>query len=142
VEVSHVNKRLKIAMEQARSRAQTRRQRTAEADQAFAAFLEHVATPVARQTASALKAAGLGFTVATPEGGLRLSSERGRDDFIEFALDTSGPEPQVVGRVRATRGSRTSDETMPVKAATAPEELTDEDVLDFLLRALEPWLER
>jgi len=140
VEVSHVNNRLKIATEQARTRAQARRHRAAEAERAYGAFLEQVATPVTRQMANALKVAGLGFTVATPEGGLRLSSERGRDDFIEFALDTSGHEPQVVGRVRATRGSRTSDETMPVKAATAPEDLTEEDVLDFLLRALEPWL--
>jgi len=140
VEVSHVNRRLKAAIDQARTRTQARRQRTAEAEQAFAAFLEKVATPVTRQMANALKAAGLGFTVASPDRGLRLSSDRGRDDYIEFALDTDGAEPQAVGRVRVTRGSRTSDETLPVKAGTAPEDLTDEDVLEFLLRALEPWL--
>ena len=31
---------------------------------------------------------------------------------------------------------------VPVKAGTAIEDLTDEDVLEFLVRALEPWLER
>jgi len=140
VEVSHVNRRLKAAMEQARSRAQRRRQQTAEAETAFAAFLDQVATPVTRQVANALKVAGLGFTVATPGGGLRLSADRGRDDFIEFALDTSGDEPEVVGHARVTRGSRTSDDTLPVKSGAAPGEITEDDVLEFLLRALEPWL--
>lgn len=142
MEVSHVNRRLKAAIEQARARAQSRRQQTAEAERAYATFLEQVATPVTRQMANALKVAGLGFTVATPDGGLRLSADRGRDDFIEFDLDTSGPEPQVVGRVRVTRGSRTTDETQPVKAGASPAEIGEEDVLEFLLRELEPWLER
>jgi hypothetical protein len=142
VEVSHVNRRLKAALDQARTRAQSRRQRTAEAEKAYAGFLEQVATPVTRQMANALKAAGLNFTVATPEGGLQLSSDRGRDDFVAFGLDDSGAQPQVVGRVRVTRGSRTTDETMPVKAGAAPEDIGEEDVLEFLIRALEPWLER
>ena len=140
MEVSHVNRRLKAAIEHARVHAASRRQRTAEAEQAFAAFLEQVATPVTRQMANALKVAGLAFTVATPGGGVRLSADRGRDDFIEFGLDSSGDEPQVVGHVRLTRGSRTTDETLPVKAGAAPGEITENDVLEFLLRALEPWL--
>jgi hypothetical protein len=140
VEVSHVNRRLKAAMEQARARAQARRQHTAEAEQGFAVFLEQVATPVSRQMANALKVAGMPFTLATPGGGVRLSADRGRDDFIEFGLDSSGDDPQVVGHVRLTRGSRTTDETLPVKAGAAPGEITEDDVLEFLLRALEPWL--
>jgi hypothetical protein len=142
LEVSQVSRRLKIAMEQARARSQGRRQRTANAEKTFAVFLETIATPVTRQVANALKVEGLAFTVGAPEGGLRLSADRWRDDFIEFALDSSGEPPEVVGRVSVTRGSRTRDEVEPIKAGAAPEELTDEDVLNFLLRALEPWLER
>ncbi len=140
MEVSHVNRRLKAAMEQARAQAQSRRQHTAEAEQGFAVFREQVATPVTRQMANALKVAGLPFTLATPGGGVRLPADRGRDDFIEFGLDSSGDDPQVVGLVRLTRGSRTTDETLPVKAGAAPGEITEDDVLEFLLRALEPWL--
>jgi hypothetical protein len=142
VEVSHVNRRVKAAIEQARTRTQTRRQRMAEAEKAYAVFLEQVATPVTRQLANALKAAGLSFTVGSPGDSLRLSADRGRDDFIEFGLDTSGDAPQVVGRVRVTRGSRTMEETLPIKAGAAPTEIGEEDVLEFLVRALEPWLER
>lgn len=142
MEVSLVRNRLRRALEAGRERAQQRRQRTAEAERAYATFLEDVATPVTRQLANALKVEGHAFTVHTPGGGLRLVSDRGRDDYIEFALDTASATPQVVGRISHSRGSRTLDEERPVKPGTAPDALTEDDVLTFLLDALEPWLER
>ena len=142
MEVSQVNKRLTIAIEQARARAQTRRQTAASAEKAYGVFLETLATPVARQVANALKVAGIAFTLGTPGGGLRLAADRGRDDFIEFVLDASGDMPQAAGRISLSRGSRTIDEVVPVKPGAVIEELTEDDVLDFLVRALEPWLER
>ena len=142
MEVSQVNKRVKNAIEQARARAQARRTAAASAEKAFAVFLETVATPVSRQVVNALKVANISFTLGTPGGGLRLAAERGRDDYIEFVLDASGELPQAAGRVSISRGSRTIDEVVPVKPGSAIEELTDEDVLEFLVAALEPWLER
>src|ERR1044071_942146 len=114
MEVSQVNKRVKNAIEQARGRAQARRNATASAEKAFGVFVETVATPVARQVANALKVANIGFTVGTPGGGLRLAAERGRDDFIEFVLDTSGELPQAAGRISVSRGSRTIDQVLPI----------------------------
>lgn len=142
MEVSQVNKRVTIAIERARAQALTRRQEAASAEKAYGVFLETIATPLARQVANALKVAGLGFTLGTPGGGLRLTADRGRDDFIEFVLDSSGDVPQAAGRVSLSRGSRTLDEVRPVKPGTAIEDLTEDDVLEFLVRALEPWLER
>ena len=142
MEVSQVSKRVQIAIEQARARAQARRGTAASAEKAFGMFLETVATPVARQVANALKVAGIAFTLGTPGGGLRLAADRGRDDFVEFVFDASGNVPQAAGRISVSRGSRTIDEVVPVKAGTAIEDLTDEDVLEFLVRALEAWLER
>lgn len=130
------------AIEAARERAQRRRTRTAEADTSYAAFLQDVATPVAKQVANTLKVEGYGFTVFTPGDGLRLASDRGRDDYIEFALDAESDPPQVVGRIRYTRGSRTIDEERPVKPGATPDAVSEEDVLAFLLDALGPWLER
>ena len=130
------------AVEAARERAQRRRTSTAEAETSYAAFLQDVATPVARQVVNALKVEGYAFTLFTPGDGLRLASDRGRDDYIEFALDTASNTPQVVGRIRHTRGSRTIDEELPVKAGATPDAVTEEDVLAFLLDALGPWLER
>ena len=142
MEVSEVRRQLRHAIDRAKARAQQRRQQVADAERAYAAFLEDVATPTTRMVAGALKAEGYPFTVSTPSGGLRLASDRGRDDYVEFELDGGGVNPTVIGRVRRTRGSRTLEEERPVKAGAAPQELTKEDVLAFLVGALEPWLDR
>lgn len=142
MEVGEVRKRILHAIADARRRAQERRQRTADAERAYATFVQDVATPVVRQIASALKAESYAFTVFTPENGLRLAADRGRDDFIEFALDTDSERPQVIGRISRTRGSRRLDEERPIKPGASPETVTEEDVLEFVMRALEPWLAR
>jgi hypothetical protein len=142
VEVSLVRRRLGAAIEAARSRAQQRRALAAETEIAWGPFLEHVATPLVRQVANALKAEGYAFTVFTPAHGLRLASDRGRDDFIEIGLDTNTDPPEVVARVSRTRGSRILVDERPVKPGTPPDGITEEDLLAFLTVALEPWLER
>ena len=142
VEVSLVRNRLNRAIEAARERAQQRRLRAAAAERTYETFLQDVATPVTRQVASTLKVENIAFSIFTPSGGLRLASDRGRDDYIEFALDAASDPPQVVGRISRTRGSRTLNEERPIKRGTPPEGLSEEDVLAFLLDALEPWLER
>jgi len=129
-------------MAAARERARRRREHTAEAEQAWAAFLEQVATPVTRQVANALKAEGYLFTMFTPGDGLRLAADRGRDDYVEFVLDTTADPPQVVGRISRTRGSRTLTDERPIKPDAAPGSISEEEVLAFLLDALQPWLER
>lgn len=142
MEIAQVRKRVQGAIASAKDRSQQRRQRASEAERAFDTFLQDVATPVLRQVAAALKSEGYAFTVFTPGRGLRLASDRGRDDFIEFSLDTAGDRPQVIGRVSHARGSRTVDEERPIKPGAGPEAIGEEDVLDYLLHALEPWLER
>jgi hypothetical protein len=142
MEISQVRRRLKLAMDQARERAQQRRQRVSDAERAYATFLETVATPVLRQVANALKAEGYAFTVFTPGGGLRLASDRSRDDYVDFALDATDDRPQVVVRTSRTRGSRTLEEERPIKDGAPPEAITEEDVLDVLLAVMEPWLAR
>jgi hypothetical protein len=133
---------LQTAIAAARERAQQRRQRASEADTAYDRFLTQVATPLARQIANALQAEGYAFTLSTPGRGLRLALDRGRDDFIELALETDGDEPTVIGRVRRTRGSRTIEEERPIKRGASPDQLSEQEVLDFFASALEPWLER
>jgi hypothetical protein len=140
VEVSHVRRRVQGAIVSARQQAQLRRQATAEAERGYALLLEQVATPLAHQIAAVLKAEGLTFTVFTPGDGLRLAADRGRDDFIELSLDTDAATPQVIGQISYTRGSRTITEERPIKPGTSPAALTEEDVLEFFVSALEPWL--
>ncbi len=91
---------------------------------------------------------GLGDDVGTRQN-IRLGSfgqaAKNKSDKLkrfEFALETASDPAHVVGRIHRTRGSRTLDEERPVKPGTPPEELSEEDVLTFLLDALQPWLER
>jgi hypothetical protein len=142
LEISIVKRRLTAAIDRSRRGAQERRQRVTEAEREYATFLEHVATPVARMMANALKVEGYPFTMFTPSGAVRLASDKGRDDYIELALDTTGSIPEVVGRVSRGRGSRTISDERPLKTGASPNDITEEDVLEFLLKALEPWLER
>lgn len=129
-------------MTTARDRAQRRRQLAADAATAYDSFLSHVATPLVKQIANALQAEGYAFTLSTPGRGLRLALDRGRDDFIELALETDADEPTVIGRIRRTRGSRTIEEERPVKPGASPDQVSEQDLLDFFATALEPWLER
>jgi hypothetical protein len=133
---------LKTAIEAGRERAHRRRERAADAQRAYEVFLTDVAIPVARQLARAMKAEGYAFTVFTPGAGLRLASDRARDDFIELTLDTSGDRAEVFARISQQRGSRTLDEEVPVKRGASPSEISEDDVLEFLVGALEPWFER
>ena len=141
MEVSYVRNRLRNATEAARARADGRRQRVADAERGFAMLLA-VATPVLHQLANALKVEGHAFTVFTPEHGLRLASDRGRNDFVELFLDASSDPPEVMGRVSYSRGSRTVDEERRVKPGAPPDGISEEEVLDFFLDALVPWIER
>ena len=129
-------------MDATRERSARRRDQNAAAQRAYENFLNEIAVPVARQLANAMKAEGYAFTVSTPGKGVRLASDHGREDFIELDLDTSGDQPEVMARVSRQRGSRTVDAELPIKRGAFPEEITEEDFLEFLLGALEPWLER
>jgi hypothetical protein len=141
LEVAHVRNRLRNAIENARQRAQARRERTAEAEAAFTAVLDR-ATPILRHLTSALRAEGHAFTLFTPERALRLASDRSRVDFIELALDTTGDVPAVMGRISCARGSRTRDEERALKPGAPLETVSEEDILEFFLAALEPWIEK
>ncbi len=94
-----------------------------------------------RQIAGALKADGYAFTVFTPSGGLRLMSDRRAEDFIEISLDLSGDAPRVVGHVSHLRGRHVVETERPIGSGK-PAGITEEELLEFLLKELEPFVER
>ena len=75
----------------------------------------------------------------TPAGSVRLMSDRSSDDFIELSLDTGEDPPRVVGQISRARGRRVIDTE---RAVGAPEAVTEEQLLDFLLKELEAFVER
>lgn len=142
MEVSFVRQQLLAAIDRANKSALGRRQRGAQAEQAYERFLADVATPVARQLVIALKAQGLPFSIATPGHSVLLTSDNARDDMVAIVLDTAVDPPAVVVRTSRGRGSRLISDERPLKPDAAPDIITEHDTLAALLDALQPWLER
>jgi len=140
MEISDVKRRVSDTIERARRAAMEHRVRADEASREYAEFLERVAVPLFRQVANVLKAESYSFTVFTPEGSVRLMSDRSAEEFIELSLDTSD-QPVVMGHSRRTRGQRIVESERPV-ASGPVRDLTEEQVLAFVLKELGPLVER
>jgi hypothetical protein len=140
IEISELRQRLRLAVEARRKSTAARRAMLDEAAVAYAELLEMTATPLVQKLANALRAEGHTFTVFTPNGGLRMALAK--DDFIEFALDTSQDEPFAALRVNRTRGRRVVQHERPVKGRTPVDRLSEEDVLQALLDEIAPFVER
>ncbi len=141
IEISELRKRLRAAIEKSRRAAAERREKVDAASAAYAQVLENKAGPLAHMLANALRAEGYNFTVFTPSGGVRLSSAKSGDDFVEFALDAAQPEPVVVLRVNRSRGRRVVQHERPIRGKPI-DQLSEEDVLQALLEELGPFVER
>ena len=141
MEISDVRRRVLETIDRARRGAAERRTGADEASQHYAVFLDRVAVPLFRQVAMALKAESYSFTVFTPGGSVRLMSDKGADDYIEIYLDSTGDRPAVVGHSSRSRGRRVIEKEHPIGEGPV-DQLGEEDVLQFLMRELEPLVER
>jgi len=139
METSDIRKRLNQTIERAKRQAADRRTRSDDAARAFETFLTTVAVPLFRQVANILRAEGYLFNVFTPSGSVRLMSDRGAQDFIDLSLDTAGDRPQVIGHASRSRGRRVLESE---RAIGEPGELTEEAVLEFVLKELEAFVDR
>jgi hypothetical protein len=139
-DVGIVRKRVRFAIDAARRDQVERRARAAETAKAYESFLESAAAPAFRMLANVLRAEGLQFDVMTPSGGVRLASDRNRDDAIELELDSSADPPEALVTITRARGSRVLRRERPVKHGTPLAQLTEDDVVEMLLEELRPWL--
>ena len=139
METSDIRNRLNQTIERAKRQAAERRTRSDEAARAFDTFLTTIAVPLFRQVANILRADGYLFNVFTPSGSVRLMSDRAAEDFIELLLDTAGDRPQVIGHASRSWGRRVLESE---RAIGEPGELTEEAVLEFVLKELEAFVER
>jgi hypothetical protein len=142
MEISEVRRRLLTAVEKARRAADERRVRTDTAARDYQIFLDQRAVPVFHQLAGALKAEKHFFKVFTPASSVRLASDRSPEEFIELSLDDTSDPPAVLGRTSRGRGRRitTSERALGTGAPIA--DLTEEDVLTFLLEEITSLIER
>ena len=142
IEVSEVRRRLRQAITDGRKAAEQRHERSQLASRDYARFLEMVAVPVFKILANVLRAERYPFELSTPEGSVRLSSERSAKDFLDLVLDVSVDPPVVMGRASHTRGGRVVLIERPVLDGAKIANLTDENVIQFLMAEIAPLIER
>jgi hypothetical protein len=140
MESSTVRNRLNVIIDAARRASAERRARNDEAVRSYERVLEF-SVPLFKQVAQALKVSGYLFTVFTPGGSVKLMSDKSAEDYLELSLDTSGDRADVIGRVSRTRGRRVMESERPI-ADKPVGELTEDDVLEFVLKELAPFVER
>jgi hypothetical protein len=124
----------------AADRRENRRAQTDQATRQYGIFLDRIAIPLFRQVANVLRTEGYPFEVFTPHGSVRLMSERGNDNYIEMALDTTGIAPKLLGRVSHSRGGDVTQTELVLNATTDIDALTEEDLFGFVLAELEPFV--
>jgi hypothetical protein len=69
-------------------------------------------------------------------------SDRSAEDYLELFLDTTEDPPRVTGRASRSRGRRVLESERPIGSAGPLRELTEDDVLGFVMKELEPFVER
>jgi hypothetical protein len=139
-DIALIRKRLRLETDQARRASAARRERAKSQTTAYNSFLDTVAIPIFRQFATVLRAEGIPFEVQTPAGGVRLAPERTREDGITLELDVTQDPPAVVLRTTHTWGSQISRSDRTLKAGTAIDAISEDDLLERLFEDIRPWL--
>jgi len=144
MDTSIVRQRVREAIERVKRSAGDRRgDRRAQMDEAsrqYELFLQRIAVPLFKQVANVLVTEGHPFTVFTPGGSVRLTSDRVNDDYLEVVLDTNGAAPKLLGRASHSRGGDVTQSELVLNATTDIGALTEEDLLGFVLSELEAFV--
>lgn len=141
-ETADIVRRVRRAVAGARAAAVGRREQVTAAETEGQAMLEGLVAPLFKKVASVLAAEGHRFSVSTPVGAVRLSRNASADDFVEVALDTSHEPPALVGRAAWVWGQRVRQDERIVAEHPEIGLLTADAVLDYLLAAIAPLVER
>ncbi|ODS52323.1 MAG: hypothetical protein ABS36_17145 [Acidobacteria bacterium SCN 69-37] len=137
MDVSELRKRIVRAVDDARKDAAARRVLIDQSVKAYDLFLADIAVPMLKQAASIVNAGGGTFVVNTPADTVRLSAQHAAETYLEIALDRSGIEPEVVGRVSLARGRQgVIVDERPIAQGRPVAQLTEDDLAAYLVTAV------
>ncbi len=142
VDVGDIRKRVRRTIAEARTVAAERRAQVAAAEEDGARVLSDVVAPLFTMLAAALRSEGYRFRVITPAGAVRLAAESSADDYIEVTLDTTRDAPALVARTSRTWGRRVLVDETTLREAAEIGGLTAENLLEFTLAQLAPFVGR
>lgn len=137
MDVSELRKRILRAVDEARKDAAERRTLVDQSVKAYGEFLSAVVVPMLKQAATIVNASGSAFVVSTPAETARLSAQHATETYLEIALDRTGTEPEVVGRISLARGRQgTMVDERPIAPGKPVEKLTEDDLAAYLVAAI------
>ena len=142
LEIAEVRQRVRQTIERTRKDAEERRARAVVDGEAGRRFIEDVATPLARQFVLVLRAEGFHYRLSTPAGAVRLVSDQRREDFIDIAVDATGDAVTIMTTVNHVRGQRVLTTERPLCADLEIDALTQHHLFEFLLDAIQVFVER
>ena len=96
LEASAVRKVVVNRLAEIKRAAAARRDRVAEAEKHYTAFLPSAAVPVFNLVSQVLSSEGYGYRVTTPGDGVRMTADRSPRTYIDLRLDATGPSPLVL----------------------------------------------
>ena len=143
MDIAELRQRIKREIDRAKEEAAERRRGGDAARAAYEHAIRDVVAPLFKQCVTVLRAEGLGFQVFTPADSARLVSDRAAEDFAEIDLDTSVRPPRLLGRVSISRSrAGVLVDEQPIAPDKPIAEITDDDVLEFLLPAIKRLVSR
>ena len=141
LESSEIRRQIRLLIAESRRGAEDRRARADSEARAGERLLRTVVVPMFKTVASALKSEGHAFRVSTPVGSVRISVEGSVENFIEMTFDSAHDQLALRGRVSRLRGRQVLVDERIIGAGSELSLLGDEQVLEFLLAELQPFVD-
>jgi len=141
LESSEIRRQIRLMIAESRRGAEDRRARADSEARAGERLLRTVVVPMFKTVASALKLEGHAFRVSTPVGSVRISVEGSVENFIEMTFDSAHDQLALRGRVSRLRGRQVLVDERIIGAGSELSLLGDEQVLEFLLAELQPFVD-
>ena len=141
LENSEIRRQIRLMIAETRRGAEERRARAESEVRVGKRLLRTVVVPMFKTVAEALRIEGYAFRVSTPVDSVRISVESAGENFIEMIFDSAHDQLALRGRVSRLRGRQLVVDERIISAGLELSLLEDEQVLEFLLSELQPFVD-
>ena len=141
LENSEIRRQIRLMIAESKRGAEERRARAESEVRVGKRLLRTVVVPMFKTVAEALRIEGYAFRVSTPVDSVRISVESAGENFIEMIFDSAHDQLALRGRVSRLRGRQLVVDERIISAGLELSLLGDEQVLEFLLSELQPFVD-
>ena len=141
LENSEIRRQIRLMIAESKRGAEERRARAESEVRVGKRLLRTVVVPMFKTVAEALRIEGYAFRVSTPVDSVRISVESAGENFIEMIFDSAHDQLALRGRVSRLRGRELVVDERIISAGLELSLLGDEQVLEFLLSELQPFVD-